>query len=148
MHTRGTLIAALVVLGLSGCSAAVNADSVERVASEPSAVASAEPTVQPTPEVVETPVAAPVEIVPTEAPGRPEWNGFASQRDWFLAGVKNKLSGTADDDALVAAALLACEQIRSGISVLDVDVVTSVDSDSDNEDIARNATYVYCPELN
>jgi hypothetical protein len=149
MHTRGTLIAALVVLGLSGCSAAVNADSVERVANEPSAVASAEPTVQPTPEVVETPVAAPVEIVPTEAPGLPEFNGFSSQREWFLRQMDNKLSGTVDDDALVGAGLLACEQMRAGASVLTVNVVAGDGPDvaGDNEDIGWAAYYVYCPEI-
>jgi hypothetical protein len=148
MHTRGTLIAALVVLGLSGCSAAVNADSVERVASEPSATASAEPTVQPTPEVVETPVAAPVEIVPTEAPGLPEWNGFSSQREWFLRSLDHKLSGAVEDDALVGAGQLACEQMRAGSSVFEVDVVSSADPAADNEHIARTAMYVYCPEVN
>jgi hypothetical protein len=148
MHTRGTLIAALVVLGLSGCSAAVNADSVERVASEPSAVASAEPTVQPTPEVVETPTAAPVEIVPTEAPGLPEFNGFASAREMFLAGLDGAMSGEVSDDDLVAAGMLACEQLRGGASISTTRVVTGTGeiADRDNAHIVWQALYAYCPE--
>jgi hypothetical protein len=150
MHTRGTLIAALVVLGLSGCSAAVNADSVERVASEPSAVASAEPTVQPTPEVVETPVAAPVEIVPTEAPGLPEFNGFSSQREWYLKSLDGALSGAVSDDDLIAAGMLACEQMRNGETLNTARVVsgTGEAADQDNNNILWAAYYVYCPETN
>jgi hypothetical protein len=132
-----TAIAAalLVVLAVSGCSSAEPADNA-RVAAGSTATEPPAPS--------ET--AAPVTIEPTAAPIG-QWNGFATQDEWYLAGLKDALSGPASDDELLAAGKLACEQIAAGTPIEDVRVVTAegAAADQDNKNIVTDANRVYCP---
>jgi PBP1b-binding outer membrane lipoprotein LpoB len=139
--------AALAVLAvaalLSGCSAAVEAPSAGRTAPAVAETATPEPTA-----TVE-PTAAPVTIEPTATPN-PEFNGFASQEDWYLRGLAGALSGKPpSDDDLIGAGMLACEQLRSGVALADVRVVSGAGelADQDNRNIVGQATQVYCPEF-
>lgn len=145
MFKTRTLSAVLVVLALSGCSAA----GVES-APEPKPSMTAEPAPSNTPAAQPTPTAAaaPIEIVPTEQP-KAEFNGFSSQREWYLKSLEGSLSGTVSDDDLIAAGLLVCEQLASGVAYDEVRVVsgTGEAADLDNENIYWSAVQVYCPEL-
>jgi hypothetical protein len=147
MFKTRALGAVLVVLALSGCSAAT-AEPDSRVAA--SEEESATPTPTPVLPVEATPTAAPVEITPTEAPGLPEFNGFSSQREWFLRSLDGALSGTVpSDDELIGAGMLACEQLRAGAAYDAVRVVSGSGdtADQDNENIVWAGVSVYCPEL-
>jgi PBP1b-binding outer membrane lipoprotein LpoB len=148
MFKKAPLAAVLVVLALSGCSAATGGPEARSPAAEETATPTTEATLEPTAEP--TPTAAPVEIVPTEAPGVPEFNGFASQREWYLKSLDGALSGTVSDDDLIAAGMLACEQMRNGETLDTARVVTGTGeaADQDNNNILWAAYYVYCPETN
>jgi hypothetical protein len=139
-------IAVVAVLALTGCSAAA-ADEISqpRIAAE-----SSSSTPEPTETATPTPTAAPIEITPTAAPGRPEFNGFSSQREWFLRSLDGALSGMASsDDALISAGMMACDQLRSGSHYDDIRVVSGSgeDADMDNQNIVWAGVSVYCPEL-
>jgi hypothetical protein len=136
--------ALLVVLALSGCSAAAAEPEARAAAStvEETSTPTAEPTVE------STPTAAPIEITPTEAPSD-EFNGFSSARAMFLAGLDGAMSGEVSDEDLVAAGTLACEQLRAGSTIDTARVVTGTGevADRDNAHIVWQAVYAYCPEM-
>lgn len=146
MFTTRALGAVLVVLALSGCSAAVVESAPEP---EPSMTAEPAPSSTPAAQPTPTAAAAPIEIVPTEQP-KAEFNGFSSQREWYLKSLEGALSGEVDDETLISAGLLACEQMRAGAYADDVVVVagSSEEAERDNSKIAWTANYVYCPEAN
>lgn len=127
---------AVIALALAGCSATVT-DAAEKVASSSAPVESVSPT------------SSPVAIGDPTADADPtaNFNGFGSQREWFLRTLDDALSGepSADDD-LIGAGMLACDQLRAGTPADEVRVVEG-GTDQDNLNIRQAAVQVYCPEL-
>jgi len=131
----------LGVLALSGCSAAGSEDAAPV---EVKASASAAPSTAPDVTIAAEPVA--IEPSPAADPTA-NYNGFGSQREWFLRSLDGALSGTPDDDSLIGAGALACDQLAAGTPRADV-IVIDGGTDQDNTNIIGAAEQVYCPEFN
>ena len=137
---QGLIGATAAILLLAGCSAvSAEAQGVPSVA--PSATASSESSASPS----STPSASPGNTDPSSN----QWNGFASQRDWYLRSLDGALSGNPpSEDQLIAAGNLACKQLNNGKKIDAVRVVTGTgpSADLDNRNIVEAARMVYCPD--
>ena len=135
---QGLIGATAAILLLAGCSA-VSAEAQGVPA--PSSSSTPNETPSPAPVAVGTPT-------PNTDPSSNKWNGFASQREWYLRSLEGAISGQPpSDDQLIAAGNLACEQIKSGKKLNLVRVVkgSGPSADLDNRNIVEAARMVYCP---
>ena len=125
----GAMIAA--VLMLAGCAS--------QAAPEPAAVTV---TVAPTPEDTAEALAAPS---PTDAP-----YGDYTQDEYFAKAVEATWRGALPPvDELAAAGHSACDAMRAGVAKSAVSVLTNAGDDPawNNENVAYQASYIYCPEV-
>lgn len=135
MFKKGSLAAVLVVLALSGCSAASGA--AEPVVSSPTSTPKVEPA--PITEVTATPSAEP------EAD-----YGEYTQDEFYLESITYTWQGVLpSDDELIGAGLLACEQLTAGTAMPDVTVVQGDSEEAvwNNQQVRTQGMYVYCPEF-
>jgi hypothetical protein len=128
--------AALIAIGAAGCSDGSSA----QVEEAPATVAATSAPTEVTP--------APVTSTP-EAP--PEEGGFGmgdyTPDEFFIANMDRYWQGDArpDDEALIGAGKLVCEQLTAGTAK---DAVVAVEGDAHNNDrVIQAATQAYCPDF-
>lgn len=154
MVKTGQFVAfAVVVLALSGCSAAGASAPAGDV--KPEVVASAEPTSEPTATPTAEPVAAPIVAAPiaaapeaTESQTEAQKNGFIDENDWYLRSIRAGWTGELPtDEQLLGAGKLACDGLAAGTRQEDVIVVQGEGEDAlnNNRNLVGYALMALCP---
>lgn len=142
---RGILVAGIIAVALTGCTAPAEADQIRTFAAEaPKATATPEATPTPEPEPIVQP--EPEEAAPqTEA----QKNGFKDENDWYLRSIKSSWAGPLPSDAdLLGVAAYACAEMDAGAARADVTAVqgASEDATNNNRNAVGYAAMALCPE--
>lgn len=132
---KPAVLAAVLLLSLTGCTSA----PAEPAESATAAV-----------ETVETDVRTPAPIVQTDEPQPERGSAYQVDPERFLKGAREMWNGVLpDDDALLAAGELACEQFRAETPKEEI-VVVEGDNEAaiwNNSRLATLAQYLLCPEF-
>jgi hypothetical protein len=134
--------AALLLLVLTGCSSAVDAEGTEGTARQSSDSSEAATPTEAAPIPAES--SAPVDSAP-ESPF-----GDYTQEEFFLKSIVPAWHGPVPtDEELVGAAALVCEQLTNGVAKDSVRAVegTGADADWNNNRLVVDGITAYCPEF-
>lgn len=143
---KPALVAAVIVVALSGCAAGVEVSAARVAAPVEVSAATSEPS------ETSEPVAAPITMTPVDPATQSEAQkaGFVDESDWFLRSIKASWTGDLpSDEALLGASALACQALEGGASR---DSVTVVEGDGEaatlnNRNTVGYAIMAICPQF-